>query len=205
MLIRHHHFRPGVAAPAAPAGPAVDTSAPAARGCPARAIVLCDGRPSGDAACRLAQRFAARGAAVRALALLPAETVTHVADLGEPGPIERFLADVDAQLDRTTPTPAAWRLELVVHELQGELRRVFTEFGADVIVLPTSLADQQGVLRAVSDAMDATRPSSRVGTPLLCVVGVDGAAHAHPAAASRRADTRTLAPVASGEPTRSMS
>jgi len=202
MLTRHHH--PRLATPAAVAG-SLGASALAARGCPARAIVLCDGRPSGDAACRLAQRFGARGAVIRAVALLPAEMLTHIADLGEPGPIERFLADVDAQLDRTTPTPAAWRLELVVHELQGELRRVFTEFGAEVIIVPTSLADHEGVLPAVSAAAEAARPSSRMGTPLLCVVGIDGAARARPAAASRRPDTRTLAPLAAGEPIRSMS
>jgi hypothetical protein len=202
MLTRHHHLRPVVSA--ALAG-SLSTTARAARGCPARAIVVCDGLPSGDPACRLAQRFAARGAVVRAVALLPTEMLTHIADVGEPGPIERFLTDVDAQLDRTTPMPAAWRLELVVHELQGELRRVLTEFGAEVIIFPTSLADQEGVLRAVSAAADAARPSSRVGTPLLCVVGIDGAARARPAAASRRADTRTLAPLAAGEPIRSMS
>jgi hypothetical protein len=105
---------------------ATDATSARPRCVPSRVIVLCDGTPAGDAACRLARRFADQvDAAVRAIALLPRAAIDGSSERGsEDGPIERFLDDVTAQLYRTAANPGLWQLTLVVHDLPGELRRI---------------------------------------------------------------------------------
>jgi len=187
-----------------------DTDVLTPRGAPHSVIVLCDGTPAGDGACRLAERFAKQGGAtVYAFALLPPNALTDTSDANDTstlGPIEAFLDRVDAQLRRTASAPAMWPLTLVVRDLEGELQRACASFGIDTIIVPTALcAVSASVLRAASAAASAAARNGCDSAPVLCVVGAEGEPSTSPTSASRRSDVRTLAPLASGEPIRSQS
>lgn len=179
------------------------------RGEPRSIIVLCDGTPAGDSACRLAERFTKHGAAVYAFAFLPPDTLSGACDTSDTsaiGPIESFLDRVAVQLRRTASAPEMWPLTLVVHDLEGELQRACASFAIDTIIVPAALcAGAASVLGAASAAISAAARSGVGSAPVLCVVGAEGESSTSPTSASRRSDVRTLAPLASGEPIRSPS
>jgi hypothetical protein len=171
---------------------------------PDHVLVLCDGTAAGDGACRLAQRLSERRqAVVHAMAILPEDARVERTSLTEPGPIERFLAEVDAQLRRTTPTPAAWRLTLVVHDVEAELQRACAEFDADILLVPASLrAPESDVLRAASVAVASTARVFGRSAPIICVVAAEAEAAASPAdmpQASLRMDAGALASARPGD------
>ena len=179
------------------------------RGAPDHVLVVCDGTSAGDSACRLAQRLTdRRQALVRAIAILPENVRGARPDPGEPGPIERFLDDVNDQMRRTTPLPGAWRLTLIVHDVESELRRACAEFDVDTILVPASLRTPEGdVLRAASAAVaDAPRAFGR-SAPLIVVVAEETTttpvAPTQMRTASLRPDTAALAALsARPEPVR---
>jgi len=168
------------------------------RGLPDHVLVICDGTSAGDSACRLAQRLAERRqAVVRAVAILP-ENVRDARPVpGDPGPIERFLDDVNEQMRRATPMPAAWGLTLIVHDVENELRRACAEFDVDTILVPSSLRTPDGdVLHAASAAVEGTVRTLGRGAPLIVVVAEQSATPVAPAemhSASLRPDTAALA------------
>lgn len=185
--------------PASP--PASAATVLATRVHPEHVIVLCDGTPDGDSACRLAQQIAERDeASVRALALFPLAALERDSSGPDaPGPIESFLDDVNAQLVRTTSNPGAWRLALVVRDLAGELQRTCAEFDADTIILPgTVCATDANVMGAIS-AVSGDSHAPCANPSVLCVVGRDDGPVTRLAPASPRADARTLATLASGK------
>jgi N-acetylglutamate synthase-like GNAT family acetyltransferase len=175
---------------------AADPGAPRP-GLPDHVLVICDGTVAGDSACRLAQRLAdKRQAIIRAVAILP-EAVRDVhGEPGEPGPIERFLEEVNDQMRRTASMPATWGLTLIVHDVENELRRACAEFDVDTILVPASLRTPEGdVLRAASAAVERTVRTHGRGAPLIVVVAEQAApvAPAEMPSASVRPDTAALA------------